>query len=580
MTEPAGARTASFESPGATTTPEPAPTDGHAPAKEDLDNASAQKPSTDDSVYPSGLKLALIIFATFASMFLVSLDRTIIATAIPSISDEFNSSNDIGWYGSGYLLTTCAFQLLFGKIYSFYSIKNTFLASVVLFEIGSAVCGAAPSSTVFIVGRAIGGLGGAGITSGVISILVHAVPLHKRPLYQGMIGAVFGLASVIGPLVGGAFTSKVTWRWCFYINLPFGGAAILIILFLLNIKDQDTTKEPIKARLSQLDFPGTALIVPGCVCLLLALQWGGSTYAWDNGRIIALLVLAAALMLGFVSVQIFLPKTATIAPRIFAQRSILAGFFSTLCIGSASMLFTYYLPLWFQAVQGLSAVDSGIRTLPLVISLVVASIASGVLISRIGYYTPFLIIGICFMAVGAGMMTTLQIDTSTAKLVGYQILYGFGLGLVSQVPNLAAQTVLPKADIPIGSSLMFFSQLLSGAIFVSVGQNILDNQLIQRLSSIPGFSAETVVNTGVTSLTNLPDSEKTPVLAAYNESIRTVFLAGLIITCLNMISALAMEWQSVKKDVKKQTSEGDVAAEKTEDGKLDVRNGSVSENQV
>ncbi|KAI1139874.1 MFS general substrate transporter [Hypoxylon sp. FL0543] len=516
---------------------------------EPVPTASDEKGKDDtDLVYPYGLKLGLILSSTFVSMFLVSLDRTIITTAIPRISDDFSSGTDIGWYGSAYLLTTCAFQLLLGKIYSSFSIKNTFLVSVFIFEVGSAVCGAAPSSTAFIIGRAIGGLGGAGITSGVIAVIVHAVPLHKRPLTQGMIGAVFGLASVVGPLLGGAFTSKVTWRWCFYINLPFGGVAMAVILFLLKIPDQHTAKAPVKERLAQLDFYGTALILPGCVCLLLALQWGGSTYAWNDARIIALLVLAGVLMLGFVLVQIFLPSTATMPPRIFMQRSVLAGFFSALCIGAHSMLFNYYLPIWFQAIQGLTAVDSGIRTLPLVISLVVASMSSGVFIYRIGYYTPFMILGVCFMAVGAGMLNTLQVDTSTAKLIGYQILYGFGLGWASQVPNLAVQTVLPKRDIPIGTSLMFFSQLLSGSIFISVGQNVLDSQLIQRLSSLPGFSPEMIQNSGVTMLTNLTASTKALVLIAYDESLRQVFRVGLIIVCINLLGGLAMEWRSVKKN--------------------------------
>ncbi|KAK9797632.1 putative Major facilitator superfamily (MFS) profile domain-containing protein [Seiridium cardinale] len=531
---------------------EPMSVPGDEKPRETPDLASAQTDSSEAAAYPSGLRLGLILTSVFVSMFLVSLDRTIITTAIPQISDDFSSATDIGWYGSAYILMTCAFQLLFGKIYSFYSIKNTFMGSVFFFEIGSAVCGAAPTSAVFIVGRAIGGLGGAGIISGVVIIIVHAVPLQKRPIYQGMIGAVFGLASVAGPLLGGAFTSKVTWRWCFYINLPFGGVAMVLIWFLLNIPGQETSKLPVKSRLAQLDFYGTALIVPGSICLIFVLQWGGSTYAWNSVRVIVLIVLAGAFMIGFIMVQIFLPKTATIPPRIFLQRSILAGFFSTLCIGSHSMLFTYYLPIWFQAVQGLTAVDSGIRTLPLVISLVAASMSSGFLIHRIGYYTPLMIIGICFMSVGAGLLNTLQINTSAPKLVGYQILYGFGLGATSQVPNLAVQTVLPKSDIPIGTSLMFFSQLLSGAIFVSVGQNVLDNQLIHRLSSVPGFSPDMIQNSGITSLTNFPTSSRAAVLDAYNESLRQVFRAGLIIVCLNLFGALAMEWRSMKKTVVKQ----------------------------
>ncbi|KAF4831765.1 Efflux pump aflT [Colletotrichum siamense] len=519
---------------------------------------------SEDVQYPSGLSLVLVLGSLFISMFLVSLDRLIITTAIPKITDEFDSVTDVGWYGSVFLLTTCAFQLLFGKIYSFYSIKATFLVSVLLFEVGSAICGAAPSSDVFIFGRALAGVGSAGILTGVIIVIVHAVPLHKRPMYQGMFGAVFGIASIIGPLVGGAFTTRLTWRWCFYINLPFGGVAALVIVFLLKLPDREASTLSTKAKLAQLDFYGTSVLIPGTVCLLLALQWGGLTYAWNNGRIVALLVLACVLLLGFVMVQIFLPKTATIPPKVFKQRSILAGVFATFCIGSQNMIIIYYLPIWFQAIQGVSAVESGIRLLPLVLSMVVASLMTGGLIRRTGYYTPFLIIGICLMSVGAGLLNTLQLDTPSAKWIGYQILYGFGTGCASQVPNIAAQTVLPKKDVPIGTSLMFFSQLLGGAIFISVGQNVLNNQLLERLSSVPGFNSALIESSGATSLTNLPASVKQTVLVGYNESLRVVFRLGLILTCLSILAALAMEWRSVKQNTKKEVpkAEESQAAEK------------------
>ncbi|KAF4830410.1 Efflux pump aflT [Colletotrichum tropicale] len=519
---------------------------------------------SEDVQYPSGLSLVLVLGSLFISMFLVSLDRLIITTAIPKITDEFDSVTDVGWYGSVFLLTTCAFQLLFGKIYSFYSIKATFLVSVLLFEVGSAICGAAPSSDVFIFGRALAGVGSAGILTGVIIVIVHAVPLHKRPMYQGMFGAVFGIASIIGPLVGGAFTTRLTWRWCFYINLPFGGVAALVIVFLLKLPDREASTLSTKAKLAQLDFYGTSVLIPGTVCLLLALQWGGLTYAWNNGRIVALLVLACVLLIGFVMVQIFLPKTATIPPKVFKQRSILAGVFATFCIGSQNMIIIYYLPIWFQAIQGVSAVESGIRLLPLVLSMVVASLMTGALIRRTGYYTPFLIIGVCFMSVGAGLLNTLQLDTPSAKWIGYQILYGFGTGCASQVPNIAAQTVLPKKDVPIGTSLMFFSQLLGGAIFISVGQNVLNNQLLERLSSVAGFNSALIESSGATSLTNLPASVNQTVLVGYNESLRVVFRLGLILTCLSILGALAMEWRSVKQNAKKEApkAEESQAAEK------------------
>jgi MFS family permease len=198
--------------------------------------------------------------------------------AIPAISNEFNSLNDVGWYGSAYLLTCCAFQLLYGKIYTVFPARPTLLASTFLFEAGSAICGAAPNSLAFIVGRAVCGVGAAGLFAGTIVCIIGIVPLHQRPKIQGMFGALFGIASILGPLLGGAFTSNVTWRWCFYINLPIGGLAMVVIAVFLNVPDRDTTKLSMKEKLRQLDLLGTSILVPGVVCLLLALQWGGPTY--------------------------------------------------------------------------------------------------------------------------------------------------------------------------------------------------------------------------------------------------------------------------------------------------------------
>lgn len=349
-------------------------------------------------------------------------DRLIISTAIPQITDDFHSETDIGWYGSAYMLTTCAFQLSFGKFYTFYSVKYVFLSAIAFFEVGSAICGAAPNSVAFIVGRAIAGVGSAGIMSGTITVIVYAVPLHKRPMFQGLFGAVFGIASVIGPLLGGVFTSNVTWRWCFYINLPFGGIAMVFIYFLLQIPDRATTHLPNREKLAQLDSLGLLFLLPGVVCLLLALQWGGSKYTWASGRIIALLVLAGVLLIGFVLVQIFKPNTATVPPRIFKQRSILAGAWATFALGGSMMVVVYYLPIWFQAIEHVSAVQSGIRLLPMVLPMVLASIVTGAATARIGYYTPFMLFGSVLLAVGAGLLTTLQVDTSEGMWFGYQVL--------------------------------------------------------------------------------------------------------------------------------------------------------------
>ncbi|AEO65517.1 uncharacterized protein THITE_119631 [Thermothielavioides terrestris NRRL 8126] len=520
-------------------------------------------------VYPSGLKLALLMTSTFISMFLVALDRLIVSTAIPQITNEFTSAGDIGWYGTAYLLTSCAFQLVFGKLYTVFAVKTVFLGSIVLFEVGSAVCGAAPNSIAFIFGRAIAGVGPGGISAGIIVIITYAVPLQQRPQYQGFFGAVFGVSSVLGPLVGGAFTTNVTWRWCFYLNLPFGGAVILFVFLLLHIPERPETKVPLKEKLRQLNAIGLVFLLPGVVCLCLALQWGGTIYAWSEGRIIALLVLAFALLIGFALVQIWKPTQATVPPPIISQRSIASGFLVSSCVGSHMMLIVYYLPIWFQAIKGDSAVSSGIHILPMVIPLVVASIVTGILVSRIGYYTPFMIFGVCLTAVGAGLFTTFDATaTSKGKWIGYQILYGFGIGTSAQAPNMAAQTVLPRVDVAIGASVMFFGQQLFGSVFTTVGQNVLDNQLANRLASIvPGINPKLIQGSGATELLqHIPPSSYAAALVAYNDSLRVCFRVALIMACLSIPCALAMEWRSVKKKPQPPNDGGD-GARAAEEGK-------------
>lgn len=405
--------------------------------------------------------------------------------------------------------------------------------------------------------------------TGILTIFTYAVPLQKRPMYQGMFGAVFGVASIVGPPLGGALTDNVSWRWCFYINLPFGGVTILLIALLLHIPDRDETKVPIREKLSQLDLAGTSVFMPGTVCLLLALQWGGQQYPWSDGRIIALIVLAGVLILGFIAVQILMPRTATVPPRIFVQRSIMAGAWTTFCIGAHIVVFVYYLPIYFQAIQGVSAVESGVRILPLVLSMVVASITAGVGTTRLGYYTPFMIVGSCIMIVGAGLLTTLSVNEPQAKWVGYQFLYGFGLGMTFQSPTVAAQTVLPRADTSIGVSIMMFFQLLGGAIFVCVGQTIMNTKLISNLSHVSGFDADVIVNSGATSITDLPAKVKSIVIPAYNNALHWVFIMGLILACLTILGSVSMEWRSVKKNKQEKTADGEEGAAEKQASKDD-----------
>ncbi|KAK2756713.1 hypothetical protein FQN54_005159 [Arachnomyces sp. PD_36] len=555
----------------------PAETDPRAAVQEPpIDEKKAQEPpgeeegvpgsekDEDTTQYPGGRTLAVILLALYLAVLLVALDRTIITTAIPRITDEFHSLSDIGWYGSSYMLTSCALQLTFGRVYTFYSPKWVFLFAIGLFEIGSAISGAAPNSTSFIIGRAVAGLGASGIFSGAVIIITHTVPLRKRPAYTGLLGAVFGIASVAGPLLGGAFTDKLTWRWCFYINLPIGAVTVLVIYIILKMPQSSVPAKESSTldKISQLDPLGTLALVPCTVCLLLALQWGGSTYPWNDGRIIALLVLFGVLLVVFIAIQMWRKEDATVPPRIIKQRSIAAGFFFTICVGSAMNIIVYYLPIWFQAIKGASAVKSGIMSIPMILALVIGSIMAGGLVTALGYYTPFMIASAILMSIGVGLLTTFTTETGHPKWIGYQVLLGFGIGLGMQQSNMAVQTILSNKDIPTGAALMFFAQSLGGAIFVSVGQNVFSNSLLPGLSGIPGLEPNVVMDTGATALKSIVDPTYLDgVLHAYNGALVSSYQVALILACVSILGALPMEWKSVK------GKKGDGKDEIKEDGK-------------
>ncbi|TFB03592.1 Efflux pump roqT [Trichoderma ghanense] len=513
------------------------------------DNEAGPAPdSAEDNYKPKSLKFWLIIVSAFVSMFLVALDRTIISTAIPTITDDFHSLSDIGWYGSSYMLTTAAFQLVWGRIYRFYDLRWTFLTCIVIFEIGSAICGSAPSSSVFIAGRAIAGVGSAGITTGSLLTTIDLIPLAKRPMFQASFGLIFGVASITGPLMGGAFTENVSWRWCFYINLPVGVVAFILLFFFLRVPPKPKAPASVKEQILRLDPLGTLFFIPSTVCLLLALQWGGSVYAWNNWRIILLFIMFGVCALAFAFVQVKMPETASLPPKVISQRTLLCATLYMLFVAGAMMLLVYFIPLWFQTTHGISPVRSGIYTLPLVLSLVIAVTTSGILTQRIGYYKPALVLAPCIMAVGEGLLFTFKPTTGSPHWIGYQFLAGFGLGFGFQTANLAVQATLPKKEIPTGVSILFFAQQLGGAIFLSVGQTVLNTLLVSHLKDVPGLDPEIIIKSGATELSKVvPPQFVSAVVNAYNYACTHIFLAALALTCAQLVAALGIEWGSVKK---------------------------------
>lgn len=312
---------------------------------------------------------------------------------------------------------------------------------VALFEVGSVVCATAPSSNAFIVGRALAGVGGGGAGVGAQVIIRSLVPLAKVPAYTGAIGAAFGIAAIMGPLVGGAFTSDVSWRWCFWINLPIGGLALVgLVLILPSTPAPSKLEGTFFEKVKKFDPVGNAVLAPGLIFFILAIQWGGSTYPWSSARVVACLVVGIVLLIAFMVVQYWVQEDGTVPPRILIQRSIAACTVVSLCNGAALIIDSFYLPIWFQAIKGTSAAQAGVRLLPFFLSTVVFVIGSGGAVSKFGYYTPFLISGCAILLVATAILTTLRVDTTTSDLIGYQVSKSFS--------HMEAQVADPSASDP------------------------------------------------------------------------------------------------------------------------------------
>ncbi|KGO77802.1 Major facilitator superfamily domain, general substrate transporter [Penicillium italicum] len=521
----------------------------------------ASEPTTPEGTeYPTGPKLNLITLALCLGVFLIALDprltyiillpadNCIIATAIPKITDKFHSLDDVGWYGSAYLLTSASLQLLFGRFYTFFNVKWVYLIAIGVFELGSLICGVANSSLTLIMGRAVAGIGSAGVFSGSLIIISHAIALEKRPLYNGFITSMFGISSVAGPLLGGVFTDKVTWRWCFYINLPIGAVTVLVIAIFFPAPNLGNTESTWAESIKKFDPMGTAVFLPAIVCLLLALQWGGTIYAWNSWRIIVLFCFFGVLTLLFLFIQYTQQDNATVPSRIFFRRTVWSAAFYSFCVGSAFLSSVYYLPIWFQAVKDASPVSSGIMNLPMLISVVVASLLSGIIVTHVGYYTPFMIVGTTLLAIGSGLMSMFHPDTSKAVWIGYQIVAGAGAGAGMQQSMIAVQVVLEFVDIPIGTAIIVFSQTLGGALFVSIGNNVFRNKLLAYLAKYaPTVDPALILKTGATGLRAVVNKADLPgVLHAYNDALTQTFIVGAAVASLSIIGALWVEWKSVK----------------------------------
>lgn len=353
----------------------------------DNDNGAPTSASQEDVAYPTGFPLWMSVTSLLLTATFYGLDMTIVAVAIPSLTNQFKTVNDIGWYSSVFMLLSSSFTFFFSKLYTLFEVKRVFLAAIFFFELGSLLCTVAPVSAIFILGRAIAGFGGSGISMGAGTIMIYSFPLHKRPFWGGIIAFVQTLAMVAAPLLGGVLIDRFSWRACFGINLPIGVLNFgLTAYYFHNPTTNPDTALPLKQKVKRMDLIGTFFFVPGIVCLLIALQWGGIRYGWQNAKLITFLVLFAVLISIFCCIQYKEQENAALPPRVLKQRSVIAGAWFSVCCSGVLAITEYYIAIYFQGVKGFSATKSGALGLPTIIGLSVSALTAGVLTTPVGYY--------------------------------------------------------------------------------------------------------------------------------------------------------------------------------------------------
>ena len=479
--------------------------------------------------------------------------QTIITTALPTISEDFHTSSGYTWIGSAYLLGTAAATTVWGKVSDIFGRKPVLLMANVIFFIGSLIAALSINIGMLLAARAIQGIGGGGlVTLGNICIGDLFSP-RRRGAYYGIIGGVWAIASSLGPIVGGAFTQKVTWRWCFYINLPLDGIAFFILLFFLDLK---TPKTPLVEGIKAIDWLGSLLVIGGTLMFLFGLEFGGVTYAWDSATVICLLVFGVATICLFAVTELFLAPNPLMPPRIFRKRNNWASLSACFVQSFVFIAASYYLPLYFQASLGKTPILSGVYQLATSLSLSVASIATGFFIRKTGKYRPPIFLGFFLMTLGFGLFVNLDSGASLAKILIYQIITGLGVGPNFQAPLIALQSSINPRDIASATATFAFTRNLATAVSVVIGGVIFQSLLAKKATSNPALGALVGASGGggpgaaIGIVQHLPPQQKSLAQSAFASSLQDVWIFYLAFSVLGLGAAFLITTQKLDKEHK------------------------------
>ncbi|PSR80196.1 major facilitator superfamily domain-containing protein [Coniella lustricola] len=496
----------------------------------------------------------------------VKQDENVVAPAVPSITDSLGDSEDEGWYGTAYFLALSCCQMAWSQVYKVFPAKPVFFGAFLVFELGALVGALAPNSAGVIVGRAISGAGISGTFVGALIIVSYIVPLSFRPLMGAFFSVLIGSTQNGGSVLGGVLTSMLSWRWCFWINLPLGGLSVFLGLVGSSITSPESRRggKTVKELVRGFDALGLCIWSLAVICLTLILQFGGGRFSWTSGTLVALYVVTAVLFAAFGLVEKRGGERSLVPGRIIKQRSLACSALYILLMQAAKSQLTYYLPIYFQAVLDDSAMQSSVHTLPNFVANTLFQILSGMGISWVGYYTPFMLVGSSIGLAGSALLSTLSVTSTTPQWASYQVLAAVGIAIGYNGPQMAAQTVFQDPrDTPTALTIITTCQDLGGSLGTSIGNAILVDMVQQQLQQLlPDLSTAQISNGGLTGLKNLVAPEQAYlVVEAYAYAIRVVFYGTTALIATTLFLACFVEWKSVKEKAKNTLSDDQETAE-------------------